>query len=612
MHLKEGTLLKNGTYRIVRFINSGGFGCTYEAVHTTLEDRFAIKEFFVKDFCNRDEDSRHVSVGTQSKKALVEKLKKKFVKEARSIRQLKHNGIVRVSDVFEENGTAYYVMDYIEGESLGQVVKDRVRLCEEEASAYIRQVASTLDFVHSKNILHLDIKPDNIMLDSSGSAILIDFGISKQYDEEEGENTSTLMGKTPGYAPLEQMDNEVQEFTPATDIYSLGATFYKLLTGITPPNSIKRATGAKMDPLPSGISEPCRDAIESAMRLRKEDRPQSVGEFLAILESKTSPKKEDTYVEMEVDPVPEPDPTPTPVPNPNPRGKWIILLILSVILGFGGYYAYEVIEGKKYEAMLIDKHEYLSLIGEGDSLLGWRKKYSESINKYKQAQVYEEKYSSTVYSGEFDEGASAKIRAAEETERLEKERQQPGTAEYNRTHGRANGYGWVDLGLSVKWATCNVGAERPEDYGNYYAWGETSTKSAYGSGNSKTYGKQMNDIDGRSQYDAARANWGGSWRLPTKAECQELADKCTWTWTTQNGVKGCKVTGPNGNSIFLPAAGLLHGSSNFIAGEHGEYWTSTPYESNSDCAYTLNFISRSQGVHRNHRYYGRTVRPVSE
>ena len=178
--------------------------------------------------------------------------------------------------------------------------------------------------------------------------------------------------------------------------------------------------------------------------------------------------------------------------------------------------------------------------------------------------------------------------------------------------GTINGHEYVDLGLSVKWATCNVGANKPEDYGDYFAWGETSTKSSYTSDNSKTYGKRMNDIRGNSQYDAARANWGGTWRLPTKAELEELKNKCTWRWTTQNGVKGYKITGPNGNSIFLPAAGYRFGSSLNGAGERGRYWSSTPDESGSDSACGLYFSSGSQSVDWGFRDYGRSVRPVSD
>lgn len=180
--------------------------------------------------------------------------------------------------------------------------------------------------------------------------------------------------------------------------------------------------------------------------------------------------------------------------------------------------------------------------------------------------------------------------------------------------GKHEGHGYVDLGLSVKWATCNVGASKPEDYGNYYAWGETTTKSSYTESNSKTYGKKMGDIAGNSSYDAATANWGGDWRMPTEKEMRELIDKCTWTWTTQNGVKGYKVTSKtNGNSIFLPAAGLRDGSSLHYAGRFGYYWSSTPSDYYDVVyAYSLYFYSGGQRMGNDDRYYGQSVRLVVE
>ena len=175
-----------------------------------------------------------------------------------------------------------------------------------------------------------------------------------------------------------------------------------------------------------------------------------------------------------------------------------------------------------------------------------------------------------------------------------------------------NGYAAVDLGLSVKWATCNVGAESPEDYGNYYAWGETETKDYYSSSTSVTYGVEMDDIAGDAEYDAATANWGSTWRMPTYDELKELRDDCTWTWTTENDVNGYLVTGSNGNSIFLPAAGYRNGTSLLYREEDGTYWCSTPYESNTQYAYHLYFGSDGHGTGWNSRGHGRTVRPVAE
>ncbi len=180
------------------------------------------------------------------------------------------------------------------------------------------------------------------------------------------------------------------------------------------------------------------------------------------------------------------------------------------------------------------------------------------------------------------------------------------------TTGTINGHEWVDLGLSVKWATCNVGASSPSDYGNYYAWGETTTQTKYFEEDSKTFGKSMGSIAGNSQYDAARANWGSTWRLPTKSEIDELLYKCTWTWTTRGGNNGYKVTGSNGNTIFLPVAGFRAGNWLKDAGEKAYYWSATPSNNSADDAYFLYFDSGRHFSVDFCRNFGRSVRPVSE
>ena len=178
--------------------------------------------------------------------------------------------------------------------------------------------------------------------------------------------------------------------------------------------------------------------------------------------------------------------------------------------------------------------------------------------------------------------------------------------------GMINGHQYVDLGLSsgLKWATCNVGADSPEDYGNYYAWGETETKAEYTQDNSVTFGQQLNDISGNAQYDAATANWGGSWRMPTKDEIRELIYNCNWTPETQNGVDGFKVTGNNGNYIFIPASGYRDGSSLYIYGEC-YYWSSTPRQYGVEFANILYSDTEFQSEDVNYRYRGLTIRPVS-
>ena len=194
---------------------------------------------------------------------------------------------------------------------------------------------------------------------------------------------------------------------------------------------------------------------------------------------------------------------------------------------------------------------------------------------------------------------------------LQKEQPKPNVV-INKDRGRLNGHEWVDLGLSVLWATSNVGASSPSDYGDYYAWGETKTKSSYTEGNSKTYNVVMPDISGEPKYDAATANWGEGWRMPTDEELEELIDKCDWQWTTQGGHNGYKVTGPNGNSIFLPAAGWRLGTSLCFAGGNCVYWSSTPLGSNALIAYYLSFYCGNLNVVWTDRYLGQGVRPVSD
>ena len=171
----------------------------------------------------------------------------------------------------------------------------------------------------------------------------------------------------------------------------------------------------------------------------------------------------------------------------------------------------------------------------------------------------------------------------------------------------------VDLGLSVYWADRNVGASSASAYGNYYAWGETKTKSSYTDSNNTTYGVSLDDWSGKSAYDAARANWGGTWRTPTESECDELIEDCSWTWTTKGGNTGYLVTGSNGNSIFLPAAGDMSGSELEDDVDSGCYWTSTPYGNALDHAYGMTFLSEESKFTTtdwNCRDLGFTIRPV--
>lgn len=277
--LNIGATLQNGKYRIVRVLGQGGFGITYLAVHTLLEKEVAIKEFFPKELCDRDETTSHISVLSKSKVGFVDKLRNKFVKEARNIAKLNHPGIIKIQDVFEENDTAYYVMDYIEGMSLSNLVKSKHILPQKVALKYILGVADALSYIHEHKMMHLDVKPANIMVRASDEqTILIDFGLSKQYDSEGNQTSTTPTGISHGYAPMEQYnEGGVTEFSPQTDEYSLAATLLFTLTGEQPPQAANIIEDGIN--IPNDVDQEISEAITKAMSPSRKKRYSSVKEF---------------------------------------------------------------------------------------------------------------------------------------------------------------------------------------------------------------------------------------------------------------------------------------------------------------------------------------------
>ena len=217
--LNSGSLLQSGRYRIERVLGQGGFGITYLATHTGFDQKVALKEFYMKELCVRNEETSFVTLGTGESCATVERFRGKFLKEARNLFRLNHKHIVRVLDIFEENGTAYFAMEYAEGGSLSQKVKAEGALSEDVATRYILQVAEALAYLHEQKMNHLDVKPANIMLSAKDDVVLIDFGLAKQYDATGGQTSTTPAGISEGYAPMEQYKlGGVSEFTPETDI----------------------------------------------------------------------------------------------------------------------------------------------------------------------------------------------------------------------------------------------------------------------------------------------------------------------------------------------------------------------------------------------------------
>lgn len=287
--LKTNAVLQNGKYRIEGVLGQGGFGITYLATQVALNRKVTIKEFFMKELCNRDEQTSQVSVPSMGSVDTVARFRAKFVKEAQTIAALNNPHIIHIHDIFEENGTAYYVMDYLSGGSLSDLVQRNGVLAEATALGYIRQVADALSYIHARNINHLDIKPSNVLIDGNGNAVVIDFGLSKRYDETGSQTSTTPVGISHGFAPLEQYQpGGVSTFSPATDIYSLGATLYKLLSGQTPPNATA-LLDADLDLSRLSASPTTKAAIVAAMQPKRKGRPQTIEAFIAMLNEKVAP-----------------------------------------------------------------------------------------------------------------------------------------------------------------------------------------------------------------------------------------------------------------------------------------------------------------------------------
>lgn len=294
MKLKRGSFLQGGKYKIEAVLGQGSFGITYLATAKFSTDgglgkmevvaKVAIKEFFMSDVNSRSADGCTVEGSSGS---VFTNYRKKFKKEAENLLKLDHPGIVKVQDVFDENNTTYYSMEYVDGGNLDDYISNNTPIDESEAVRIVRSICDALAFMHDKKMLHLDLKPKNIMRSSKGEIYLIDFGLSKQFTENGEPESSTTIGQgTPGYAPLEQA-NLIKDGTfPATlDIYALGATMYKILTGNRPLD----ASDILNDGFPKdlllhyGRSDTLIGIVEKSMSPMKKDRFQKISDIVGLL-----------------------------------------------------------------------------------------------------------------------------------------------------------------------------------------------------------------------------------------------------------------------------------------------------------------------------------------
>lgn len=290
--LPFGTYLQQGKYRVEKVLGQGSFGITYLAsVNLTGEFgitptgiKVAVKEFFMKDVNGRS--GKNVTVS--NKEGIFQHYKSRFIKEAQTLHTLKHPNIVHVIDLFEENNTAYYVMDYLPGGSLDSLISQHAQLSVADASPYIFQVTDALAYMHGNKMLHLDLKPSNVMIDKEGHAVIIDFGLTKQFKENGQPESSTTIGAgTPGYAPIEQANYKPEQtdgFPATIDVYALGATFFKMLTGHRPPDASEILNDGfpKEELTEKSVPDDIVDLIEMAMMPMKKQRIQSVEEFVGL------------------------------------------------------------------------------------------------------------------------------------------------------------------------------------------------------------------------------------------------------------------------------------------------------------------------------------------
>ncbi len=333
--LQPGTTLKNGKYTINKILGQGSFGITYLAAtkipmqgdfgKMDVDVKVAIKEFFMADLNSRSSDGASLE---KTDSSIVKKYAKKFYTEAENLAKLNHTNIVKVLEVFNENNTSYYVMEYIEGETLDDYIKRNGKIGEEEARLITLDICGALRHMHDHHMLHLDLKPKNVMRDQNGKIYLIDFGLAKQYNENgEPESSTTLGLGTRGYAPVEQMKYKSDGTMPATlDVYALGASLFKMLTGQVPPESSDVLNeGLPMNLLQNaGVSQDMIGVVEKAMAPLKKNRYQNVGELIDALtvnvpqaeETVVEPHDEETEIQHEETELETPPPYNNEVPPP--------------------------------------------------------------------------------------------------------------------------------------------------------------------------------------------------------------------------------------------------------------------------------------------------------
>ncbi len=297
--LPVGTILFHGQYKIGKILGKpGGFGIAYLALDINLNTLVAIKEYFPRQLVGRDTNRVSIYPHSQEDQETFNTSLVEFVREARTVALLNHPNIVRVRSFFEENSTAYIVMDYLEGQTLDEYLTKIQRIREPEAIQMLNPIFDALAYIHQRNFLHRDVKPQNIFITNQGTPMLLDFGASRQFLQNKSNSLTSIM--TPGYAPMEQYNRKGHQ-GPWTDIYSCAATLYHMLIGEPPPEAPARISGEQLADLRNrsfALSNPMITMIQSGLMIEPEKRPQSIKDFTTIYHStedsqvvKTNPDK---------------------------------------------------------------------------------------------------------------------------------------------------------------------------------------------------------------------------------------------------------------------------------------------------------------------------------
>ena len=613
-HLRPNTTLQGGKYRIERVLGQGGFGITYLARNTVFDVNVAIKEFFMKD--ENDRDGTVVTMpNSVSKQELFIKQKEKFKKEARRMFTIKNEHIVNVLDMFEENGTAYYVMDYVDGENLAQRMKRTGKpMSEKEVRELLPQILDALKAVHDAGIWHLDLKPANIMLDKSGKVKLIDFGASKQLNTQKGgATTSTAISYSNGFAPREQMEQNYDKFGPWTDIYALGATLYNLLTNKRPPlpsdiDDDITADKYEVLPFPNRVSKSMKDIVLWMMKTSRVHRPQNVNAIIGNININSAQEIVS-------------------------KNRHNLKVNASTHSEENTIIAPSQPKGNKKNGVSQKNHVANSSIDEETIVLSAKEKsgaeqkdipqviitdnpiYNENtfLQKYKYwliAAIGVIILFSFLYNNE-QSGVNENELSTITHDTIDKELHTLNDISSDEVNEN-NSFVGVDLGLPsrIKWANMNLGASKESDFGDYYAWGGTKPFESFDEDYTQ-YNKSGNyNICGTS-HDAAHVILGGKWRIPKYEEFEELMAHCQWTWISIDGQLGFEITGQNGNSIFWPAGGTKRpGGNDWGIGEEGFYWSGELYRREEGYAKSFQFNEEFQGRYNTERCDYLLIRPV--